>query len=124
MREASTEDSDSDEDDDESEDDTEDEEDDTEEDNENDEETIISETYTSSRGATVENIAKAFEEKGYTLSDALKLLLGRHSEEETKNTEDYYYEVSNCFDEIVETLDYEADQELSERTQMGKEDTV
>jgi hypothetical protein len=28
------------------------------------------------------------------------------------------------FDEILETLDYEADQELSERTQMGKEDTV
>ena len=110
-----------DEDDEESEDD-EDQDDEDEDGEEDGEEDIEDEEESPNTGASVENIAKMFEKKGYTIADAVKLILGRHSDEENKNTDEYYFEMLGCFDDIVDTLDDEADHECSEREQMGGED--
>jgi hypothetical protein len=109
---------------DEEDDEDEDEEEDDEEDNEHDEDDddTTASGHICTTGATVENIAKMFEKKGYTLSDAITLMLGRHSDQESKNSSEYYYDMLGCFDDIVDTLDDEADNEASEREQMGEED--
>lgn len=94
-----------------------------EEEDEDDDDGTNASGHICTTGASVENIAKMFERKGYTLSDAITLMLGRHSDQESKNSPEYYYEMLGYFDDIVESLDDEADSESSEREQMGEEDT-
>jgi len=98
-----------------------DDEEDNEDENEDDDDTTAS-RHICTTGASVENIAKMFEKKGYTLSDAITLMLARHSDQESKNSSEYYYDMLGCFDDIVDTLDDEADHESTEREQMGQED--
>jgi hypothetical protein len=119
--EVSTEEDDEDEDEDDEDDEDEDDEDEDDEDDGEDDGTNAS-GHICTTGASVENIAKMFEKKGYTLSDAITLMLGRHSDQESKNSPEYYYEMLGYFDDIVESLDDEADSEASEREQMGEED--
>ncbi len=73
--------------------------------------------------ATIENIAKQFELKGYTLIDALSLLVGRYQRVPGRNNNEYYDKLGNDFDEIIDTLDDEAENQADEREMMGQEDT-
>jgi len=75
-------------------------------------------------GGNIEEIAALFEKKGYSLIDAISIILGRRSKTEGKETEEYYTEMTNVFDVIVSDVDDEAERELYEREMMGSEDKV
>ena len=72
----------------------------------------------------IEEIAALFEKKGYSIIDAISMILGRRSKTEGKDTEEYYTEMTNVFDAIVSDVDDAAERELSEREMMESEDKV
>jgi len=101
------------------EEDIEDEDDDDDEDDDEDDDYDDDET-----GGNIEEIAALFEKKGYSIIDAISMILGRRSKTEGKETEEYYTEMTNVFDVIVSDVDDEAERELYEREMMGSEDKV
>jgi hypothetical protein len=72
----------------------------------------------------IEEIAALFEKKGYSIIDAISMILGRRSKTEGKETEEYYNEMTNAFDAIVSDVDDAAERELYEREMMESEDKV
>jgi hypothetical protein len=111
VEESETNDSDEDDEDYESDDD-----DETIEDDEDEDETDIE------KEASVEKIAEQFTAKGYTLVDALSMLLGRYTHIPGRDNNEYYDKLSEDFDEIIDDLDREMEAQYYEREMMGDED--
>jgi hypothetical protein len=71
----------------------------------------------------LEKIMNLFEEKGYTLKDAMTLLLNRKSKTDTKYTTDYIKKLESDFESICDTIDEEYFAMKEEQENFAKEDT-